>query len=174
MIIIWVLLIILLIFFLFLSINILISFCKNIKANKILNKAVLKQFFSGKLSFIIILLFFGVAFSAVGGTQIMQTLGTRSIEKQFTNNNLYQHQIDNAETFSLEDPVQKYAYEFYNKSLKNSNDSSAKIASKEYILPWIIDNTLLWTDGGEHYNSTDCFCKSHINKKIILRNIFEI
>jgi|GEM_PF-947102 len=99
--------------FLLLTVKILFIFAKNIKTNKVINKSILKQISSGKLSFLIIMLFFAISFSLVGGAQILNTLGSRSIETQFNNYNLYQNQTK-GRIFSLDDYIQDYASKYYN------------------------------------------------------------
>jgi len=111
-------------------------FIKNIKKNKIINKSVLNQIYSSKLSLIIILLFFGVSFSLVGGTQILNNLGARSIETQFNDYNLYQNEIK-GNIFGKQDSVQNFSYRYYNSWINDNSKNLKKIDTNniKYINP---------------------------------------
>jgi len=78
----------------------------------------------------------------VGGTQILNTLGSQSIEKQFNNYNLYQNEIK-GNIFGDEDNFQFYAYEYYNSFVPEEEYNEKAIAIEDYVNPWLIDHTLL-------------------------------
>ncbi len=137
--------------FLLLTIRILFVFTLNFKKNKVINKSVSKSVFSGKLSLLIILMFFGISFSLVGGTQLLAKNTQRSIEKQYTENNLYQIELS-ADALYSEDTSQLRKEKYYNIiNFKNTISEEGW-----FIKPWIIENTLDWknvdeTNGYDRY-----------------------
>ena len=66
---------------------------KNSNRNKVIHKSVFKEVLSKKISLIIITIFFIISFSVVGGSEILSTLGRRSVQAQYQEYNLYQNQF---------------------------------------------------------------------------------
>ncbi|NQX83294.1 MAG: ABC transporter permease [Mycoplasmataceae bacterium] len=111
-------------------------FIKNFSKNRVLNKSVSKSVFSGKLSLIIILVFYGISFSLIGGTNLLSKSSERTFSRQFNNNNIYQ--IEEKKGFiDIEDDLFGMMGEIYNKSFSTSN-----IKSTNFVSPWVIDHTL--------------------------------
>lgn len=127
-----------LIVFLLMTVRILFVFITRLSKNHVLNKSVAKNVFSGKLSLVIILLFYGVSFGLIGGANLMSKNGQRSIEQQFREGNLYQIEMEtseltkNDEFFSLE-------AQLYN---KQQTDENQKIANTEFVNPEIVKGTI--------------------------------
>lgn len=158
------------ILFVFLSIRMLIIFTKNFKKNKILNKSVFKNVFSGKLSLTIVLIFYGVSFSLIGGINLTFFSSKRGLEEQIITNNVYQSNVNNG-FYNFTDPILTNYIEYHN----STSDDSEKILENKMVSPWFIDHTIsdktmanfsdypkLVLENGELINPTDIFIDPRI------------
>lgn len=132
---------IILIVFLLFTMRILFVFMKGFKKNTVLNKSVSKSVFTGKTSLIIILLFYGVSFSLVGGATLQSTASEKTYEKQFSENNVYQLDF-HGNFFNQEDSIMNYYAYYYNNVINSADSGISPVNYDNYVTPWLIDHTL--------------------------------
>ncbi len=127
------------------AIYILIVFVIRLRKNAVLNKSVAKSVFNGKLSLIVILLFFGISFAFVGGMQLSMTNGRKSILNTFEEGKVWQYEIEDDGIFDKGDDTLDKLARYYNEDhFVNINTSYATPGYEvEYISAY---NTIIDPD----------------------------
>ncbi len=155
----------LLILFLILTLRILVVFFVKSTKSKELNRSVAKSVFGGKLSLIIILVFYGISFSLVGGANLASKGFEKTLTKQFSDNNVFQAEADRKsgiiniyDNFAIDSSI------LYNKKWASS---LYEIEDNLFISPWVIDHTLT-TETISHF-TTNIFNENRF-EKIELKN----
>ncbi len=116
----WLIYVILIVFSI-ITLRILFVFFSRIKKNVVINKSVVKNVFNGKLSLAIILIFFTVSFSLIGGMSLSSTGGGRSVLNKFNENNVYEYELVSSKFKSHDSKMEEYIYQYNDENNQNIN-----------------------------------------------------